>query len=238
MPGGRRTRGNRPMTPTAGSAPMSSEEFRQAAGVSRETLARLEGYAALLFKWTRTINLVSRNSLADLWRRHMLDSAQLMPLMPAVPPDRRRVILDLGSGAGFPGMVLSILGAGDVHLVESDQRKVQFLREVARETGSDAHIHGVRIESLPWFPVDAVTARGFAPLDRLLDGGAPFLDASQAPNGRPPPRGLFLKGRRVEEELTQARNRWKMDVQKVPSRADPSGRILVIEVRGRVPTKS
>ena len=226
------------MSPAVGSAPMSSEEFREAAGVSRETLARLESYAALLFKWTRTINLVSRNSLADLWRRHMLDSAQLLPLMPAAPPDRRRVILDLGSGAGFPGMVLSILGAGDVHLVESDQRKMLFLREVARETGSDAHIHCVRIESLPRFPVDVVTARAFAPLDRLLDYGAPFLDASQLSKGRPPPQGLFLKGQRAEEELTRARNQWKMDVQKVPSRADPSGMILVIEVRGRETTKS
>ena len=216
---------------------MSPEEFRQTTGVSRETMVRLEGYAAMLFKWTRSINLVSRGSLADLWRRHMLDSAQLLPLLPPGPSGRKRVVLDLGSGAGFPGMVLSILGAGDVHLVESDQRKVQFLREVARETGSDAHIHGLRLDQLPPFPVDVVTARAFAPLDRLLDQGAPFLDPGPSANGRPPPRGYFLKGQRVEEELTRARKGWKMNVQQIPSRTDSSGTVLVIEVLGRETTR-
>lgn len=216
---------------------MSPEEFWRQTGVSRETLARLEGYADLLVRWTQAINLVSRASLADLWRRHMLDSAQLLPLLPSVPDGRRRVILDLASGAGFPGMVLSILGAGDVHLVDSDQRKVLFLREVARETGSDAHIHGVRIEQLRHFPADVVTARAFAPLDQLLELGAPFLDPSQACDGRGA-RAYFLKGKRVEEELTAARKLWKMDVDRIPSRSDSSGTILVIGVRGREATTS
>ena len=226
------------MPPVENVPPMSPEEFRQETGVSRETLARLEDYADLLIRWTRAVNLVSRESLADLWRRHMLDSAQLLPLLPEVPDDRRRVVLDLGSGAGFPGMVLSILGAGELHLVESNQRKVMFLREVARETGSDAHIHGVRVEQLPRFSVDAVTARAMAPLERLLEYGAPFIDPARASNGERPARALFLKGRRVEEELTKAGKLWKMDVERVPSRSDPSGTILVIGVRGRETTIS
>lgn len=215
---------------------MTPEAFQAATGVSRETLTRLEGYADLLIRWTKAVNLVSRDSLHDLWRRHMLDSAQLLPHLPRITEDRRRVVLDLGSGAGFPGMVLSVLGAGDVHLVESDQRKVLFLREVAREVGSDAHIHGVRVDQLPRFPVDAVTARAFAPLDRLLDEAAAFLDPAEAANGGAAARGLFLKGRRVEEELTAAHKAWKMKVKKVPSRSDPSGTILLIGVHGRETT--
>lgn len=215
---------------------MTPEAFQKATGVSRETLSRLERYADLLIRWTRAINLVSRDTLHDLWRRHMLDSAQLLPHLPGIAEDRRRVILDLGSGAGFPGMVLSVLGAGDVHLVESDQRKVLFLREVAREVGSDAHIHGLRVDQLPRFSVDAVTARAFAPLDKLLNEASAFLDPAEAANGAAPARGLFLKGRRVEEELTAAHKAWKMNVKKVPSRSDPSGTILLIGVHGRETT--
>jgi len=225
--------------PTSQNAPlMTPEAFQQATGVSRETLMRLERYADLLIRWSRAVNLVSRESLHDLWRRHMFDSAQLLPLLPTILEDRRRVVLDLGSGAGFPGMVLSVLGAGDVHLVESDQRKVLFLREVAREVGSDAHIHGVRVDQLPRFPVDVVTARAFAPLVRLLNEASPFLNPAEATNGHAPARGLFLKGKKVDEELTAAQKAWQMKVKKVPSRSDPSGTVLVIGVHGRETTIS
>ena len=217
---------------------MTPESFQAETGVSRETLARLESYADLLIRWTKAVNLVSRDSLHDLWRRHMFDSAQLLPLLPEVAEDRRRVVLDLGSGGGFPGMVLSILGAGDVHLVESDQRKVMFLREVAREVGSDAHIHGVRIEQLPRFRADVVTARAFAPLEKILDEAAAFLDPAQASNGHGPARGVFLKGKTVDEELTAAYRLWKMTIEKVPSRSDSSGTILLIGVHGRETTIS
>ena len=218
--------------------PLGPEDFRAATGVSRETLARLSRYAELLEKWSGAINLIGRRSLPDLWRRHMFDSAQLLPLLPEVAEDRRRVVLDLGSGGGFPGMVLSILGAGDVHLVESDQRKVMFLREVAREVGSDAHIHGVRIEQLPRFRADVVTARAFAPLEKILDEAAAFLDPAQASNGHGPARGVFLKGKTVDEELTAAYRLWKMTIEKVPSRSDSSGTILLIGVHGRETTIS
>jgi len=198
--------------------PLTVEAFQDATRVSRETLERLKVFAELLVKWNDSINLVGARSLEDLWGRHMLDSAQLLPLLPPKPAERPLIVIDLGTGAGFPGMVLSILGAGEVHLVESDQRKVQFLREVARNVASEAHIHGVRIEELRPFPADVVTARALAPLGKLLRHAAPFVE-----NGG---YALFLKGRRAREELTEAAKAWKMQVDCIPSRSDPSGTIL------------
>jgi 16S rRNA (guanine527-N7)-methyltransferase len=201
-------------------APMTVEGFHEATRVSRETLERLKQYAALLVKWNDAINLVSDRSLEDLWRRHMLDSAQLRPLLPPAPEDRPRTVVDLGSGAGFPGMVLSILGAGEVHLIEADQRKVQFLREVARAVESDAHIHGVRIQDLRSVQADVVTARALAPVKDLIGYAAMFL--------QPEGYALFLKGKRVREELTEAEKQWKIRADCIPSRSDPSGIILQI----------
>ncbi len=211
--------------------PLSAAAFRAATNVSRETLDRLERYAALLEKWNRTINLVARGSLADLWRRHMLDSAQLWPLLPP-PQGRPRRILDLGSGAGFPGLVLAIMGASggdvEVHLVEVDQKKAAFLREAARVAEAPVTLHVQRIESLAPFPVDAVTARACAPLPRLLDYAAPFLRHYQP--GAPPPVGLFLKGRDVDRELTEAREKWKMHAERLPSHTDAVAKILRIQL--------
>lgn len=192
---------------------------------------RLERYAALLEKWNRAINLVARGSLADVWRRHMLDSAQLWPLLPP-PQGRPRRILDLGSGAGFPGLVLAIMGASDgdveVHLVEADKKKAAFLREAARIVEAPVTLHVQRIESLAPFPVDAVTARACAPLPRLLDYAAPFLRQYQS--GEPAPVGLFLKGRDVDRELTEAREKWKMETELLPSRTDAAAKILRIQL--------
>ena len=129
------------------------EAFAAACDVSRETLARLELYAELLGRWNRAINLVGKRTLDDLWRRHFLDSAQLLPLLPPLD-GRPRVLADLGSGAGFPGRVLAILGAVLVHLVESDLKKATFLREVARATGAPASVHAARIESLDGLTAD------------------------------------------------------------------------------------
>ena len=204
---------------------MTPEEFRDLTGVSRETLDSLWTYATLLFKWSRQMNLVSRDSLEDLWRRHMYDSAQLLTLLPPAPTGRRRVLVDLGSGAGFPGLVLSILGAGDVHLVESDQRKTIFLREVARTVGCDAHIHGVRIEQLRRFPVDVVTARALAPLPKLLALAEPYLNDGAI--------GLFPKGAKVDEELTGLEEGWNMPIERLPSRSESTGTILRVGATSR-----
>jgi len=200
--------------------PLTPEAFAAAVDVSRETLDGLRRYADLLVKWQRSINLVAADSLDDLWRRHMLDAAQLYRLLP--PGDCR--VVDLGSGAGFPGLVLAAMGAGDVHLVESDGRKCVFLAEAARACGLEAGvnpvIHRARLEQMRGLTAEVVTARACAPLDRLLDYAEPFL--------RPQSICLFLKGAGAADELTAAANRWRMTVERLPSVSDPSGTILRI----------
>lgn len=187
--------------------------------VSRETLARLETYAALLVKWQAKINLVGPATLPDLWRRHFLDSAQLLPLLPFAAG----VLVDLGSGAGFPGLVLAIMSDWRVHLVDSDQRKCAFLRQVALDTGVNIRvaIHAQRFEAVAGYKAEVVTARACAPLEALLGYALPFLGE----NGR----CLFLKGAQAEEELTAAEANWNMQVDRRPSLTDPAGTILVIE---------
>jgi 16S rRNA (guanine527-N7)-methyltransferase len=201
--------------------PLTPEGFRETVDVSRETLARLTVYAGLVAKWQRAVNLVGRASLADPWRRHMLDSAQLMALLPPHGGPDPRVVVDLGSGAGFPGMVLAILGAGEVHLIESNRRKCAFLAEVARATGTKVSIHAARAEALHPWPAHVVTARALAPLGRLLRLAAPFV----APGGM----CLFLKGQRAQEELTAAEKDWKMRAEIVPSLTSRSGMIVKVE---------
>ncbi|HIJ61611.1 MAG TPA: 16S rRNA (guanine(527)-N(7))-methyltransferase RsmG [Rhodospirillaceae bacterium] len=197
---------------------LTPAEFARLTSVSRETVERLQVYADLLIKWQARINLVGPATIPDLWRRHMLDSAQLAPLLPGGP------VLDLGSGAGFPGLVLAIMTGLPVHLVESDGRKCAFLREAIRLTGASASVHNRRIEALaPLVPAPlVVTARALAPLDRLLEMAAPFLGGAT--------ECLFLKGRGGEEELTQAAKGWTMTVERRASQADPSG--LIIHLRG------
>jgi 16S rRNA (guanine527-N7)-methyltransferase len=123
--------------------PLGSEGFAELFPVSRETLARLEVYAELLTRWSTRINLVGRDTLPDLWRRHILDSAQLHPFI----PNSARRLIDLGSGAGLPGLVLAILGVPGVELVEADSRKVAFLREASRVAGAEVTIRPCRIQA-------------------------------------------------------------------------------------------
>ncbi len=216
------------------------EAFQKDLNVSRETMARLERYAALLEKWSKAINLVSPASLPELWRRHMLDSAQLLALLPPPPDGRPRILLDLGSGAGFPGLVLAILGAGEVHLAEADGKKAAFLREAAQITETPVEIHNLRIEDIGPLHFDVLTARALAPLPRLLDLIAPLFpgEANEQTNiqdsspgnvrqGREPV-ALLLKGRNADRELTDAGEKWMMRAQAIPSRSDPQGRILRI----------
>jgi 16S rRNA (guanine527-N7)-methyltransferase len=199
-------------------AAVTAGEFASALSVSRETMERLTAYAALLEHWQRRINLVAADSLADLWRRHMLDSAQLLPLI------RTPVAagLDIGSGAGFPGLVLAIMGVRGVRLVESDARKCAFLREAARVAGlaldRDVFVVNRRVEAIEPFAADLVTGRAVASLDQLLRLSEPFC--------RPGTICLFLKGIRAGEELTEAAKTWRMAVERFPSRSDPSGTIL------------
>ena len=185
-------------------------------GVSRETLARLARHLKLLSRWQKRINLVGAATLADPWRRHVLDSAQLAPLVPAGAR-----LVDLGSGAGFPGLVLAIMRGGPVDLIESDARKAAFLAEATRETAAPAAVHNARAESLA-LKADVVAARACAPLDRLLRLALPLL----APGGV----CLFLKGARAEEEIEAARARWRMTVRRHSSLSAPDG--VVLELRG------
>ena len=198
--------------------PLTPEQFRDATGVSRETLDRLALYAELLGRWQARINLVAPATLPDLWCRHMLDSAQLFPLVPA----GARRLIDLGSGAGFPGLVLALMGVPEVHLVEADARKCAFLREAARVTGARYVIlHNCRIESMPPEPFDAVTARALAPLPKLLKLARRFAG--------PETVYLFPKGRGLAEELITAPETATMRLERIASRTDPGAAILKLE---------
>jgi len=211
--------------------------FDQGGNVSRETSVAFERYETLLKKWQKAVNLVGRGTLKDIRRRHFLDSAQLLPLIPPNPDGTPVRLLDVGSGAGFPGLVLAILAAKEaspgpqleVHLVESNGRKCTFLKEIARTTETPVIVHQSRLEDLAPFAVDIITARGLASLPRLLALIEPFL-------GQPgcSPLGLFLKGRKVDEELTEARKQWNMHVDSIVSVTDPEGVVLRIKdiVRG------
>jgi 16S rRNA (guanine527-N7)-methyltransferase len=205
-------------------APLTPEEFRSelsslGVDVSRETIAALQIYGALLIKWQKAINLVSGATLADLWRRHFLDSAQLLPLLNA-PEIGDGAITDFGSGAGFPGLVLAILSGRPAHLVESDQRKAAFLGEAARATGcaGRVQVHVKRIEGLAPWRAGTITARALAELGTLLEWAAPFSG--------PDTVLLFLKGAKAEEELTAAERVWKMVTERRWSVTDSTGLIL------------
>ena len=205
--------------------PLRPQGFSEIVPVSRETLARLEAYAELLTRWSARINLVRRDTIADLWRRHILDSAQLR----AFVPDRARSMIDLGSGAGLPGLVLAILGVPGVELVEADSRKCAFLREAARISEAPVALYPCRIEAVSPHKVDVVTARACAPLDRLLGLAESFL--------APGSECLFLKGERVEEELTLARKRWTMTVSLHQSCSNPRGVVLRLQQVAREPRR-
>ncbi|MEQ1753534.1 MAG: 16S rRNA (guanine(527)-N(7))-methyltransferase RsmG [Micropepsaceae bacterium] len=193
-------------------------DFSRELGVARETVSRLSTYVDLLCKKNEQLNLVAESTLQQVWRRHILDSAQLAELI----PKDARTLVDLGSGAGFPGLVLAIMLSGRpglvVHLVESIQKKCRFLDEVAAATGAPVQVHWTRAEALPGLKADIVTARAVAPLEKLLTMAYPFF--------RPRTIGLFLKGKSVSDELTLASKSWTLDSTPIPSRSDPSGTVL------------
>lgn len=196
--------------------PLTGAGFCESAGVSREVGERLAVHLALLAKWQKRINLVGASTLRDPWRRHVQDSAQLLPLLPPAT----RSLVDLGSGAGFPGMVLAILGVPDVHLIEADARKAAFLREVSRETRTPVTVHAARIEEVPPIAADVVTARALAPMPRLLPLAARFAG--------PETVFLFLKGQHIDRELTEATKNRRLPAEIIRSLTDPSAAIVRI----------
>ena len=181
-----------------------------------ETNARLRRFADLLLHWNGTLNLIAPRDAPVVWERHIEDSLQLLPLIPA---GIERAV-DLGSGGGFPGVVLAIASGVHFDLIEADRRKASFLRTAVLETGAPATVHACRIEDAAVPPVPLVTARALAPLPRLLPLAARFL----APSGV----CLFLKGAKADEEIAAAEADWRMAVERVPSRTGGDGVVLRI----------
>jgi 16S rRNA (guanine527-N7)-methyltransferase len=195
---------------------MTAEEFLGAAGVSRETLAALQKYVDLLAKWQASVNLVSAATLAEVWERHILDSAQLSPHLTAGR------LVDFGSGAGFPGLVLAIMRPDlEVHLIESDQRKCVFLREAARVAGAAVTVHSQRVGEVSYLSADMATARALAPLAELLD--------MQMFHVKPAGLGLYLKGREARSEVSDSKQVFEFKHELLPSRTSPDGAMVRIE---------
>lgn len=194
------------------------EDFAAQTHVSRETLARLKAYDGLLVDWNSRHNLVSARSLEDVWRRHFWDSAQLAPLI----PDSAKTLVDLGSGAGFPGLVLAemLRDRLSVTLYEATAKKCAFLAAVAERMQLPITIRNSRIEDAPSQPFDIITARALAPLPKLLA----YVQRFTGPNSV----CLLLKGQNLGSELTEAHKSWNMKARQIESLTDPSGAILEV----------
>jgi 16S rRNA (guanine527-N7)-methyltransferase len=195
----------------------TEEIFVSQLNVSRETLDLFLLYAEILAKWQAKINLISGNTIDNVWIRHFLDSAQLYDFVPS----GAKTLLDIGSGAGFPGVVLAVMGVKNITLVEADSRKCMFLGEVLRQTGKHANIVNCRIEEFDGGYFDIITARALAPMDKLLSYIKPHFGPST--------KGIFLKGEQVDRELTKAKKHWKLEYKTVPSITNNKGSIIMLE---------
>ena len=196
---------------------MTPDDVARLLNVSRETIDKFRAYLTLLEKWQARINLVANSTLAEAWQRHILDSGQLA----AFYPPQTKNIMDVGSGAGFPGLVLAIMGGVTVDLVESDQRKAVFLSTVIRELELPAKVHNQRIETLPQLFPDVITARALAPVPKLLK----IIENQLSPKSV----CLFLKGAAVQDELTNLQTYSTMDARTHPSLSGPTGVVLELK---------
>ena len=194
------------------------DDFIRLTSASHEAIEKLDAYAKLLVEWNEKMNLVAPSTLPHMWSRHFLDSAQLMPLLEGTQEDA--VLADLGAGAGFPSMVLSILGKSNVHLIEATGKKAEFLRTVVQTLELKAVVHQCRVEELKDFRADIITARALASLKELLVLSNRII--------RKETLWLFLKGQKADAELTEARKCWMFDCVKTQSLSDPSGAVLAI----------
>ena len=198
--------------------------FAARTGATAAQVADLETLRELLADWNGRMNLVSAASLADYWQRHVLDSAQLAPLAPDA-----RVWVDIGAGAGFPGLVLAILlketSGAKVHLVESQAKRCRFLEAAGEALALPVEVHNVRAEDLS-VKADIVAARAVAPLVKLLGFARPYFARGAT--------GLFLKSEGLPAELAEARKAWRFACETLPSRSDPRGRVLRVEGLARV----
>jgi 16S rRNA (guanine527-N7)-methyltransferase len=194
--------------------------------VSRESLSRLEIYVELLLDWQKHINLIAPSTIPEIWQRHVVDSLQLIPLLPL----GTKAIADLGSGAGLPALVLAACQPATVHMYESNNKKAAFLSEALRQMKCDGVVHRERLEpsiatqKMPL--VQVVTARAFAPLPLLLTMAEPFMMAGAI--------GLFHKGQDIETELTEAMMKWDIEPVKHQSVVDSMSVILEVKELRRV----
>lgn len=209
---------SRPVMPNFAPADIAGALASQKIHVDEATLAKLDKYDVLLLKWQKAINLVGPTTLEDRASRHFLDSVQLIRYLPSTDV----TLVDIGSGAGFPGLVLAMLGVREVHLVESDIRKATFLREVSRETSLPVTIHDRRVEDCQIEGMQVLTARALAPLVDLL--GYMY----RLGNGSAQTTGLFLKGAQAEAEIAKARKKWEFELESFPSLTEPEAQILRI----------
>ena len=200
-----------------------ADSFAHATGATPQQMADLQRFLALLTEWNANMNLVGPSALAEFWPRHAWDSAQLLKLAPEA-----RSWADLGAGAGFPGIVLAILGKGrlgfHVDLVESVAKRCRFLSEVVTALDLPAKVHNARAEDLK-LTVEIVSARACAPLAKLLRYARPYLHRGAT--------GLFLKGQDVAAELEEATRCWELEAQIVPSLSSERGQIVRVERLGR-----
>ncbi len=201
---------------------MSSElagrtSFLAATNVSRETMVKLDQYAALLKKWNKAINLVAPGTLPDLWTRHFLDSAQLLDLAPA----GTKTWADMGSGAGFPGMVIACM-APDIRVtcIESDQRKATFLQTLVRELDLNVQVMVGRVEHTDPCKADIISARALAPVEKLLE----YAEIHLKKGGT----AIFLKGATHLREIDEARAKWSFDIRVHPSNTENEGAVLIL----------
>ena len=205
------------------------DDFIRQFNVSRETCAQLETYVELLRKWQKVVNLVASSTLDDIWHRHIGDSAQIVDIVNISDSlDKKLNWLDIGSGGGFPGLVVAIMMANKTdmhfHLVESNGRKCAFLADVARQLNLSVVIHNCRIEELSsnasLAKVDFISARALASLDHLLALIEPFV--------HPQLVAYFLKGRDIKSELLQAGKNWEFELRQIPSRSSIDGCLLEV----------
>lgn len=199
----------------------TKSDFQKLFDVSDDVFACIEAYHALLLKWNKAINIVSPKTLGEAWHRHFIDSAQVAKFI----PEGVKVYADLGCGGGFPGLVVAMMCPDlVVHLVESDERKGQFMRTVIRETGlTNVSVHTKRIEDVTGdFTPDLISARALKSLEELFDFVLPWAQAN------PALQMIFMKGERAEEEITAAQARFDFTAQTHPSITDSGARILVV----------
>lgn len=200
------------------------EEFCSYQHVSRETFKKFEIFVEVLLKWQKSVNLISNSTINTIWKRHFLDSAQLY----TYSQDIKGNILDIGSGAGFPGMILAMMGNNNVNLIESDQKKCIFMREVARLTNTKVKIYNCRIEDLDYMKPELIISRALAPLSKLIE----YVDNHMNKNieeNKATPKLLFLKGKNYNNEIYDLLKIKKLEIDIFPSITDDFGKVLYIK---------